>query len=698
MIVSSSPARSVLAASALSIVAACGGATPHTASLPRDEIGLLDLAPADAFFAARFDARALRATAAWPAMDEALGQAEPEAAEFFRGTDRAFVVVGGMIEVAPVSASLDDQGEYVPPPEWSQVSGMFGGAVPAAVAILEGRSVALCHTVLATLETHEARGYRYGSRNGIAFATRGERLCVVTFEPVLDALLVGGTGIAPAVRRLAEVGDGNLGIASAVVEIDAPSFRAYVAAAGSEATPDDPPDEGTPDYEVEARKYREFARRLYTILAEGVSAVEWQVTAEANTYTSRTRMQASDADRGVMWREFAEIYFSILRAAAETGIAGQDVNEHLGETMAATRIEARDDGFVVVATMAETAVVSALQGLGAEAETVVGGDVGLDAGYLDATNDSAVDIIANVGPHSAEFSGLPSSTRVEVATSLARAYASRGRFAEALAVLREARDASLDPSLSEVSERAQLEAELCELHLSTGHAAEARAVVADGVRCGPEECGVYGARLVACGAVARAAAGEVEEAIRDLEETGIAGTMESSSIEVALGMVRVLIVAGRPSDAVIASRAGCAGRGAYYCGAIPLARMEALVAAGAPMAQIEAALDDARTAARAESSTVIREDMGLRVDVLACLAGSARAPRDASTRQRCEEAVSAAVELHGESHPDTALARLGLSRVRAASRDAAGAATELRAVDAVRATLGPDHPLRRLRR
>jgi len=68
------------------------------------------------------------------------------------------------------------------------------------------------------------------------------------------------------------------------------------------------------------------------------------------------------------------------------------------------------------------------------------------------------------------------------------------------------------------------------------------------------------------------------------------------------------------------------------------------------------------------------------------------APTDTATLAACNTAQEVSVRLHGSAHARTAIALMLLAAARSAAGDAAGATTTQQELDALRPSLGPQHP------
>lgn len=666
--------RTRLATLSLFVLVGCGGGTQARRTLPEAESTALALLPSDAFAVARYDGVAMRASPAWPDVEALLEHTgDSEVRMLATSVDRAYVAVGGLIDVPPVPEPAGGE-DGLRVPEWIGIARAFGGRLPKVIGVMEGDAASLCAVLLDRDGAREERGIRYATKDGLALLMQGPRICALTFEPVLRHILDDRGGDAPVLSRLPAMNEtGDLGILAAAFELDAPSFRALLE--GTQTTSSSEQD----------RAQVNRMKSLFEILTGGVAAIEWQVTRGDTGYVLRSRLQASDLDRGVMWREIIEIYIEVMRLFFTPHVIGEEAHAYVDRILTETRLEPRPDGFVLVNPVRDEVVHRLLEdmrprsyGVAATEEVTV---------QVEATRrGTAEEIIAELEPRASGAALLS-----EDASALARAYASRGRYGDAKRTLR----ASLERA-STPYDRQAVAGLLCSLEIETGHGAEALSVANQALdQCRESYCGDP-SELLDCRFVARAMSGDAN-VLEDLDANATLFT--GSGQDYAYGGTRghVLLSQGRASEAVASLRVACRER--YQndtCGPYTVLLAEALARSGADAAATEHAFERvAALHAQSDASAAEDADESARLATLRCVALATRAPTTPEARATCELAVSRNTETHGELHPETGTAHLFLARVRRASRDEASARASLTVVDRVIATLGPSHPLRR---
>ena len=665
------------------LLVACGGAGGGRSTFPEAERTATSLIPEDAFIMGRLDAEALRATPAFVSVRDRLERTQgSEVTTLVMGTTRVYFAVGGLVDVPTPVAPDGDPAPGRPP--WHELAEVFGGRIPKAVGILEGDAAALCSVALmeaVSTETVRTSGeYRYAVHQGVAIIMRGQSLCAVTFEPVVPYLLGETSGPAPIIGRLAAIADGaDFGIASVAFELDSPAFRAMIEGIG-------PTDPDANDLQI-----ADAVRRVVNIFLRGIEATEWQLGRNDTGYVSRSRIQMSDMDRGVMWREITQMYFDILNALVESGVFGEDVNTHLRGLVADTRIERRSDGHIVVTGISDARVASFIDAISPTQgvrDFENGTEVSVEPAPVNL-DGSAAETIESVEPNIA--SSMQTYEGRAAIHELARAYMTVGRFADAKRLLRQAMDAQTD----EVATRAAYAAPLCEFELYTGHAAEALAVANAQIEaCASSYCGDALGELTSCQFVARAMGGDVE-ALDGLEQSTSLIYMDEPSLGFGGTRGRLLFAAGRYLEAAASIRAVCVGTAqGDRCLPFELVEAEAMARADVPLARAFQATVRARIASANLINARAQQETNVRLMSIECLAQSTRAPASDDANTACQSAVENATSVHGASHVETAFAALAYARVLTARRDTAGAARELAKVDAVLPSLGPAHRLR----
>lgn len=679
----------VLSIGGTSLLGGCGGSTLPRVALPSSDRALLEFTPSDAYFVARFDGQALRQLANWSDVDAAMENGDATAREAIRGTDLLYVAVGGLVD-APLPppgdplAETDSSGERQ---EWAELSRALGGRLPAAVAIVQGRVVVMCNAALSSLETQEAQGFRYGTKHGVTIATRGSDVCLVTFAPVMRHLLAQSHGTSGAASRLTALARGtDLGFASAALELNSPAFQSLIDALGTRAT----------EQSARDRRTAIMVRRIYRAITAGVDAIEWRGGAEGTVYTSDTRVQASDEDRAVMWRESAEIYFDILRAIADAEVLPEESREHFRTLVANTRVEEARAGFIIHATIDGQSVTSLFREIAPDEirQDAVTEDTSSDLVYQ--TSGSATDIIAIMDERSAEVATLSPYARSMVDTRAAAAYASVGRFSDAVRLLESDVDAM--EQASEPSYANQARIALANVLIASGHVAEAEVVIAAGTTaCESNYCGVEATRFRLLTVAALAERGDLAAARTALSTIEVADDPAMESLEIAAAEVRLTMLEGSYAEAARLARILCASRPSYpLCNEIQILETEALARVSGPAEAFESAASRARNHINGDTQ-VDMDARTLRIRLAECAAAVTRAASTATTITACRDAVANAISERGELNPVTAWARLDYARALTASRDTAGAAAQLAQVDAAIATLGPSSSLRRAR-
>lgn len=693
MIASPPHARFVNGALALSalLLGACG--VPQRSTLPRGEANLLALAPETAFFAARIDGERIRALPAWERFEQALDRQDDELARMARGADRIFVVVGGTVAAPPAPPETDEAGNYVERPAWVEVSRGLGGRIPQAILVVHGPVAStLCGLAREVGEAHETRGYRWSSNKGIAVVEQDAQTCLFTFVPVFEALVARGPAPLPAaVRRLGTLGHGeDLGLASAVLDLDSGGFEDILESAGP-----------TPETDADGARVSRALRRIFAAFAHGIADVEWSLHVAPGGYEGEARIIADDRARGVMYREFTEIYFEILRTLVETEVVPEEAREQLRTLYEGFVVEARPDGYSVRASVEERTVSTILDAMIPMSEsgftqTATAAEVVGEPLYYQV-NGSAAETIAVMEERSAELEALSPYDSLPVRRELADAYASVGRFEDARRQLRAALGTTEETQ--DGAARVRVQAQRCRLELTAGDAQAALSVVADArTECDTSYCGDDRLLMVACEAQARALLGEVDEALGLLEFELDLGSGSDVALALVHARARILLDAGRWLEAASTAHAYCFARGASEgCAALAALEAEALARSDAPLDRV---LDHVtRVRDRYVDIRPLRIVGELEVALMRaeCLARISRNPQDAGTLSTCEDALQRALELQGEQHPATLATRIASARAFTAARNATAAAEQLTAVDAALSRLGPNTPVRRER-
>ncbi|MCA9535806.1 MAG: hypothetical protein KC593_19105 [Myxococcales bacterium] len=722
-------------------VGCASGGTPRP-RLPAEEHALLELMPNDAFLGVRVDMRALRATPHWQELEQAMvtGGAAEDVQRYFRDTDRVVAVVGGFID-APSYPEPDPEAPPVQAPAWVAIAQGLNGKLPRAVAVIEGEGAALCDTALEGQERREVRGYQLGVVNGIALL-RGERVCVVTLEPVLDSLLTQARGpAADVLGMLAAPGPGGAAsIMSYVADYSAPGYAAWVeqhgaaaraqleasrqrrreaaeaAAAAAESGETTSVDEldalaGLGDF---ASRMEEVVNQTIVLFLEvskitmrGMVSTSMQLSHHDGGYDFRSRVAISDEGRSVMWRELLRMYLDIARAAVAVYDIPDEPREVLTAALNAVRIEERPDGYEVVARASDRRVTSLLafaQREGADLVPNVPDVDGFDSPWVligqieRAEYDSAPDVISGLEPNLARILEMSDrDARRRGLVLLARAYASLGRYQDAVSLLNSgvendrAHAATVEYYMRPdvFAGMCGLAAELCEQQLEWGFAelaGAAAAMVADE----GQTCADVSYQAFACGQVAEARQGRAEAALAAIEERSWG---EVDVVQFGAARSQVLGELGRWDSAFEAARATCVGPlTGSTCPSVFPAAVSAMARGGSTLAQHDAAFELARASYPGTVSGNLAEDSTASLVALGDCARRVRlAPRDAATLTACVAAGEVTARLHGSTHPRTALALLFLSMARDAGGDAAGAAAARQELDAIRSSLGPQH-------
>lgn len=668
-----------LAAAAVAL-AACGGggSTLPRASLPTADESLVRYLPSDAFVVGRLDGAAMRALPAWPEFDATLEREDPQFRTAVRGTDVVYGAVGGLIDAPPVpSREPDADGNWPRRLAWSELAEGLGGKIPMAVAVVRGPVAALCATLLLEVDTREAAGLRYGSKEGVTIATRGSDICLVTFEPVFSHLVEMRSGVSPAARRLASLSvDGNLGVAVAAWDLDAPAYRQLVDVAGTGETSE------------RGVQYASMFRRIYGILSSGITSVEWRASFQGGQYSSVTQVHASDTGRGVMWREVAEIYVEIFRVIAEAEVARDEAQAQIRHIASNTHVDERPDGFVVETRFDEETVASFFRAIAPTSELPMEAAVADASDLMSQLSGSANEVVAAAEPRLGELSDVDGYQRATIVASLAASYRTLGRFDDARRLLADTLASMADDSASNLS---HLWAEQAELELVTGHAGQAESIAAEGVnRCLSDYCGAYLSILQVQLARAVALRGNAADALSRIDAITISDGTSEEGIIVARGQLEILIHAGRSTEAAAAAHVLCATRTSYApCGDVMTLEAEALARGTGPLDAVTRAIESARNAASSES-TRVGDERRVQLAAVACVARATRSAASAESRAACADALVEATQVHGESHPVTTMIRLDLARTTSAARDAATTQEQLARVDAALANLGPD--------
>lgn len=682
------PLLSLVCVATMGVASACAGATPR-ATFPQSERTALARLPGDAYAAGRIDVDGLRALPSWAAVREAIARDEPELARSLDRIDRAYFAVGGLVQAPTLPEPSDPEAAPEPRPAWYELSRSLGGRVPVAVAVVEGpAAVELCRLAMNAGEPREHGGQRIAVKEGIAISVEADRFCIATFEPAIPAVFgASATGDGPAVARLAATGrDGNYGLGSVAIALDAPAFAATVAALG--------PSDGESE---ESRRWAAVARRIFGVLTHGIDAVSWVARTQTGGYRSEARIVASDADRGTMWREITEIYWDIVRALVEEQVLPAEARASFRTALDGMTLERTDDGFVLAHFLTEEVVGRAIEAM--VPDRLVPSEPSVEEeqtpSLMSSVGGSAQTTIAMVEPRLAELDAASHYERAAVLAELASAYASVGRFEDARTVYRRAIGDAEEQG--DTDQRATLGARVCELELDYGDLPRAQGALDEAREsCEQGSCGVARAAVEACGARILAQRGETDSALAELDRIASETSVYGVSRPLEEARVRILLAARRSAEAAATAHAfrfrPVNGPGTFYA-------LEAWALAGtdAPLDAVLARISTARDMGVPDASTRVSDELDSLLMRIECVARASRAPASTETRSACENAVERSVSVHGESHPETVAARLAFARASADARRRADADAQLRAVDAALEHLGPDNSLRRER-
>jgi hypothetical protein len=416
----------------------------------------------------------------------------------------------------------------------------------------------------------------------------------------------------------------------------------------------------------------------------------------------------SDEDRSVMWRELLRMYLEIARTAVSVYEMPDEPREVLTAALGAVRVDERPDGYEVVARASDRRVTSLLEYArreGAEyAPSMTHPDSSdspwvLHSQIASAEYDPPAAIIQALEPNIARIRALDDrDVRLNGLRGLARAYASVGRYQDARTLLSESIDE--DRAHAETVEHYQrsdvfagmcgLAAELCEQHLEWGYAEEAgqaAGVAADeGQTCADASYAAF-----ACAQVAEARLGRAAEALAAVEQRSWG---EVDVVRFGAARSQVLGALGRWDAAFEAARATCVGPlSGQTCPVVFPAAVEAMARGGSSLTQFDPDFEAARASyPGTASSSMATDTLASLVAIGDCARRVRLAPREANTLSACSAAYEVATTLHGAAHPRTALALVFLGLARTAAGDRAGAAAAQQELDAVRSSLGPQHP------
>lgn len=729
---------SCLVLSAFGISCASGGAARPR--LPAEEHALLELMPNDAFLGVRLDMRALRATPHWQALEESMtaSGAPEETQRYFRDTDRMVAVMGGFID-APSYPEPDPEAEYVTPPAWVPVAQSLHGKLPRAVAVIEGEAATLCDEALAGQERREVRGYQLGVLNGVALLRR-DRICVVTLEPVLDSLLTQESGpAADVLGMLAAPGPGEAApIFSYVADYAAPGYAAWVeqhgeraraeleevrerrrqeeaareaAAASGEAAPEGEP---VPEFGDFAAAMEEMINQTIVLFLEvskitmrGMESSTMRLSHNAGGYDFRSRVVISDENRSIMWRELLRMYLEIASAAVRVYDIPEEPREVLTAALRAIQIEDHSDGYEVVARASDTRVSSLIAYARRSSSEIAPAisDVGIESpweliSHIDSSAyQTPADILVSLEPNVERMQGLDDrDTRKRGLIALSGAYMSLGRYQDAVTLLTTSIEG--DRAHADTVEyymrpdvfagMCGLAAALCEDHLAWGFAEEARTAATMAADQG-QTCADLSYPAFACLEVAEAQLGRGEQALTDLEGRSWG---DADVTQFGAARAQVLGALGRWDASFEAARGTCVGPlAASSCPGAFTYALEAMARGGTTLAQHDASFANVRQSYPGVASSNRADDAVASAAVIADCARRVRlAARDAETLATCTAAHEVTVRLHGSAHARTALALMHLVAARTAAGDTAGAATAQQELDALRPSLGPQHP------
>ncbi len=721
--------------------ASCASGGAPRPRLPAEEQALLELMPNDAFLGVRVDMRALRATPHWQAIEESMTAAgAPEDTQrYFRDTDRMVAVMGGFID-APSYPEPDPEAEFVTPPAWVPIAQWLHGKLPRAVAVIEGEAASLCDTALEGQERREVRGYQLGVLNGVAMLRR-DRICVVTLEPVLDSLLTQEPGPASDVLgMLAAAGPGESApILSYVADYAAPGYAAWVEQHGERARAEldeararrreqeaartaavaageaaDPNANPVPEFGDFASQMDEMINQTVVLFLEvskitmrGMVSSTVRISHNEGGYDFRSRVTISDEDRSIMWRELLRMYLEIATAAVQIYDIPEEPREVLTAALRAIRVEERSDGYEVVARASDTRVSSLIAYARRSSSEIAPAmtDVGIESPWelisqIDrSTYETPAEVVLSLEPNVERMKGLDDrDSRKRGLLALSGAYLSLGRYQDAITLLNtsiegdrahaESVEYYLRPDV--FSGMCGLAAGLCEHHLEWGFAEEARVAASMAADQG-QSCTDVSYAAFTCMQVAEARLGRGEQALADLEGRSW-GDVDVTQFGAA--RAQVLGVLGRWDASFEAARGTCVGPlSASSCPGTFAHALEAMARGGTTLAQHDVSFESVRQSYPGAASANRWDDSVASIAAVGDCARRVRiAPTDTATLAACNTAQEVSVRLHGSAHARTAIALMLLAAARSAAGDAAGATTTQQELDALRPSLGPQHP------
>ncbi len=734
--------RSLWCAPLLALLAvACAGGGPARSTLPQEELSLLELAPRDAFFAGRLDVGALRGTPHWEAVLEQIRAEEPALAELADGTHHVFFAVGGLVEAPPVPPAWDGEGDYRSPPAWADIANALGGHIPAAVALVHGRGAQLCAQMMEQADIREQSGYRIAEKDGIAVMMNGPEFCALTWAPLVSTLLAQSGAPAAIAASLGADGatrpEGGNGIAQLALQLDAPALSTLIDHVGrpnpNAAPPPEydeetiyPEGEGPSEEELERRRQEReeqmqamremeerrgrFSQALTRILAHGLVAVQWQLAQHENGFETRTRVHADDAPRGAMWRELTAMFFDILRAIVEHEVLPMG-HRSLSEFVRDLRIEETSDGYVIVRHTTHESISRLLEAFVPEPmEEAVATMADPDYEEVSAIENqmyvilsgSAPQIIAAVEPNLEHVRGIQEfSARANLLVSLAWAYATLGRYADAQALLTVGLADMRDYQAGDGEEHWVVESAhenvcsyaiaACELYLEQG---DAEAALAATTTLNPRtesacQDSPFGGR--SCAAAAMSMLGRTDEALSALESAN----QTPNAMVYLKARMRVLMLAGRHADAYSTARPLCVGGPAgNRCDIIAVELAESLAASASTLAAAEPTLSAlmARHPFGREQLEVATS--AVRIEAADCAARARLAASAQTSVEACARTLEHARQVHGDNHPQVAAIRQSYARTLQSTRQRTQATEQNAAAQAIVETLGPQHPLR----
>lgn len=721
--------------------ASCASGGTTRPRLPDEEHALLELMPNDAFLGLRVDMRALRATPHWQALEESMtaSGAPEETQRYFRDTDRMVAVMGGFID-APSYPEPDPEAEYVTPPAWVPVAQSLHGKLPRAVAVIEGQAAALCDEALEGQARREVRGYQLGVLNGVAMLRR-DRICVVTLEPVLDSLLTQASGPpSDVLGMLAAAGPGEAApIFSYVADYAAPGYAAWVeqhgeraraeldearerrrqeeaareaaVAAGQTETVDG---EGMPEFGDFAAAMEDMINQTIVLFLEvskitmrGMESSTIRISHNEGGYDFRSRVVISDENRSIMWRELLRMYIEIANAAVQVYDIPDEPREVLTAALRAVHVDDHSDGYEVVARASDTRVSSLIAYARRSSSEIAPAisDVGIESpweliSHIDtSTYQTPADILLTLEPNVERIQGLDDrDTRKRGLIALSGAYVSLGRYQDAVNLL--TTSIAGDRAHADTVEyymrpdvfmgMCGLAATLCEHHLAWGFAEEARTAATMAADQG-QTCADLSYPAFACYSVAEAQLGRGEQALAELEGRSWG---DADVTQFGAARAQVLGTLGRWDASFEAARGTCVGPlSASSCPGAFAYALEALSRGGTTLEQNDVTFANVRASYPGVDSANRADDAVASAAVIADCARRVRlAPREADTLATCTAAHEVSVRLHGTAHARTAQALMLLTAARTAAGDTAGAATSQQELDALRPSLGPQHP------